>query len=435
MPVATLTDMMDNALSLIAPTGLFLDFSGYVKENPEFVWRISEGLTEVIDIEEKFGKPYSIVLISTQPDEVNAVALVKASQKVATVRFRVKVLKVIHLEYPLRREEIEQHFPKKRGLPWKAYWSGQHKLISQGAWEGLLAYLEVYRPNIHQGLVGLRSHLALLLQDASSDIQQDLVDASAAAYKLAGLSGHEGLFMAAARSADGVEDLMQRPISYVSLYEDQMLFQDLGLFSGWAEANRYSYSSTVFRDGNRAVQIYNVNRGDLEHKLGVDLIYHDLNRKIFVLVQYKRMTVKHQNDWGYYPSSDTSLAKELARMDQFEKKLDNPDSGQLSDYRYNPDLFYFKFCPKLQSPDGHLLTQGMYITKAHLQRMLGPDNPSKLIHFPAGQGYLNNTLFIDLFKTGMIGCHAKTAAQVQSLIEAALGLGHSVIYAEGRRLG
>jgi len=392
-------------------------------------------LTEVIDIEEKFGKPYSIVLISIKPNEVNALALVRAASKVATVRFRVKVLKVIHLESPLRRDEIEKLAPKKRGLPWKAYWSGQHKLIPKAAWEGLLAYVQVYRPDIQEALDGLWGYVAQLSPQERSDIQRDLLDASATACKLAGISGYEGQFRAAAESQSGLEDLRQPIAQYVSLFEDDMLSNDLRTFDDWAEARRYSYSSTVFTEGNRAVQIYNVNRGDLEHQLGVDLIYHDLDRKIFVLVQYKRMTVKQQNDWGYYPSSDTSLAKELARMDEFEKKLDNPDSGQLSDYRYNPDLFYFKFCPKMQSADGHLLTQGMYITKAHLKRMLGADNPSKLIHFPAGQGYLNNTLFIDLFKTGMIGCHAKTAAQVQQLIDAALGLGHSVIYAEGRRLG
>lgn len=425
--------MMRNALSLIAPTGLFLDYSGYVKDNPRLRRRIAEGLTEVIGTEEQFKEAYSFALISEKENEIHSVALVRFSSKVATVRFRVKVIQLLDLDPPLGRGELEAHGHGMLSAHWDTYWSGQRKLIDMDDWGRIIAYISHNRADIVQQLAVLEKYAASLVRKDSSDLQQQEVDAFATACKLAGVSGHEARIKAAARSERGIEDLMQQRQGQVDLYEDAMLSNDQRVFENWAEKRRYSYSATVFTDGIREVQIYNVHRSKLEHKLGVDLIYHDLDRKIFVMVQYKRMAVQTANDWGYYPSSDSSFAKEFAAMDQFESQLERPDNGSPADYRYNPDLFYFKFCPKMQSADGHLLTQGMYVTKAHLQRMLGPDNPFKLIHFPTGQGYFNNTLFIDLFKTGLIGCHAETAAQVQQLVEVSVGLGNSVMYAKGRR--
>jgi hypothetical protein len=426
---------MRKEIFLIAPTGLFLDFSGYVKANPRLRRRITEGLTEVIGKEEQFKEAYSFALISEKENEINSVALLRSSSKVATVRFRVKVIQLQDLDPPLGRREIEAYFRGGLGGSWEAYWSGQRKAIDIGDWGAVMEYITLHRPDVSQHLAELRKYAASLARRESSDLQQQEVDALATAYRLAGLSGHEGIIIAAARGDRGIEDLMDQSDFLVPLYEDAMLANDQRIFENWAEKRRYSYSSTVFSDGIREVQIYNVHRSKLEAKLGVDLIYHDLDRNLFVMVQYKRLAAPTEKGWGYYASSDTSLAKELAAMDRFERKRKAPDNGHVSDYRYNPDLFYFKFCPKMQSADGQLLTQGMYITKAHLQRMLAPENPSKLIHFPTGQGYFNNTLFIDLFKTGLIGCHAATAVQVQQLIAVSVGLGNSVLYAEARKSG
>ena len=82
---------------------------------------------------------------------------------------------------------------------------------------------------------------------------------------------------------------------------------------------------TVFEESGNQLTVINVNRTDVEHALGVDLVYYSHRFASFVLVQYKRM----RRESGQNVYRRPSLKHELERMRALpvsRKPSDDPGS-------------------------------------------------------------------------------------------------------------
>jgi hypothetical protein len=154
----------------------------------------------------------------------------------------------------------------------------------------------------------------------------------------------------------------------------------------------------------------NVNRTSIEGTLGVDLLYYNHVHEAFTLVQYKRL-----GDGGYYPSSDGSYSKELARMMEVEAGSSrmSEDARSLRGYRMHEGLCYLKFCDTVTfSPLSNSLITGLYVPLDYwnLVSSVGPRTKrgAFLVDRTSLQRHLDNVIFCRLVADGWIGICAVT---------------------------
>ena len=221
----------------------------------------------------------------------------------------------------------------------------------------------------------------------------------------------------------------------VTLREDTMVIHDARTLPGWREIDRHIIGATAFEKDGKRLTVMNVNRMPIEETLGVDLLYYHPAFKSFVLVQYKRMTREGQDKLCYRPK-DSSYLKEIQRMRDF--KAANPDKcddSKVSQYRLNPECFYFKLCEEVQfEPYSKDLIHGMYIPLDFWEQLLkSPDVKGKrdglVLSYETVERYLSNSLFITLLQDSWIGSRGITTAAILDLIREWIGESHSVIFA------
>jgi hypothetical protein len=222
----------------------------------------------------------------------------------------------------------------------------------------------------------------------------------------------------------------------VRTIEDQLISRDAASFLG-ASSIRNAVVGAVFFVGGRKLEVFNVNRTEIEKSLGVDLVYWNESLDAWTLVQYKSM----KNGAGtavYRPDSD--FDKELARMQAFRAR--SPDTWNVSDgtkaYRLCGDGFYFKFCSKIQLEvlsEG--LLPGMYLARQYTEALLidtaarGPKN-GRVVSYENTDRHISNTLFAELVRDGWIGTRGVSSDQVKGVIQNGLSDGRAVVVARSR---
>ena len=218
-------------------------------------------------------------------------------------------------------------------------------------------------------------------------------------------------------SSDSVPEFL-RIARTASVREDLMIINDSKVFDGWSIVAA-NLVSTTFSDGRNAISIMYSNRLRLEETLGVDLIYLDEIHQAMVIVQYKRLTGKLVKK--YRPSSDDSLQKQMRTMKQVQAAV---GSGNGESYRYNDELYYFKFCKDIQNIQTRDLVDGMYVPFRQFEAVA-----EKLGEFSyeSVPNHLNNTTFTSLLKTGLVGSVPSTYKVLTKVIDEILDTGHSVI--------
>lgn len=208
--------------------------------------------------------------------------------------------------------------------------------------------------------------------------------------------------------------------------EDRQIEIDAESFGGYELISRDIRGARVFRDpyGTSRVAVLNVNRHELEHTLGVDLIVRYEKFDSLLLVQYKRLLAEERSEtsrseWRYRPSRDQSFADEIARMDAARKAICEVPADHPRDYRLNDDPFFFKFCRSdIIDPDARGMVPGLYVHALDLQRFFeskhseGPRG-GHLISFENYARRFPNTLFVNLAQDGWIGSRSASAAITQ----------------------
>lgn len=237
------------------------------------------------------------------------------------------------------------------------------------------------------------------------------------------------------RPKDGLAPFVQG-LSRCVLREDQMIAHDAQVFGDWKQVSRYLVGSASFERNGDHLTIMNVNRHPVEETLGVDLLYYHGRYASYVMVQYKRM--ERENRELIYRPTDRSYARELKRMQDFERRLTwsrrRSDSG-LSGYRLHNGFFFFKLCPADGfDPLSSEMVRGLYIPLDYWEMLveapdtLGPRGGRCITYGNVGR-HFNNSLFIELVQEGWIGSVTAHTDVITEAIAEAVHNDRSVVLA------
>lgn len=215
----------------------------------------------------------------------------------------------------------------------------------------------------------------------------------------------------------------------VAILEDSVVEHDARSVPGLRLVKSDVTGRAVFRNRDEELEVITANRRELEHCLGVDLIYVNLTRQNVVMLQYKMLepseSESDDEDWIYRP--DAQLRKEIKRMDAFAARC----PIRSDQYRLNPTVFYLKFVKR----DARLASGGIITPLDHFKQILsdpmhrGPRNGLR-IGFKALNGrYMRHVAFIDLLRSGYIGADASTTTHIRTLIDAVLDANTAVVAA------
>ena len=257
-------------------------------------------------------------------------------------------------------------------------------------------------------------------------LQEDAVQTALAAF---GLSSND--------QASTVELVKGRAtaISRVGIMEDSVVEHDARSVPGYALIQSDVTGRALFQRGDEQLEVFTANRRELEHCLGVDLIYVNLTKQNVVMLQYKMLEpngkVDEQTDWAYRP--DAQLDEEIARMQAFSSQ----HSPGPKEYRLNPEIFYLKFVKRDAAlADGGIITPLDHFAKLRMDPVLkGPRKGVRLSYRALNGQYMRQTPFLDLLKCGYIGAHAHTTQHISLLIDEILDGNKAVIAAIQAKVG
>ncbi|WP_171986149.1 hypothetical protein [Burkholderia cenocepacia] len=215
------------------------------------------------------------------------------------------------------------------------------------------------------------------------------------------------------------------------MQEESAIQHDLFNWPGMTSIHESGVS--VFKQGNRSLNVLYANRNDLEHTLGVDLIYYNEFYGLFVLVQYKLMS---EEGGGFVYRPDAQFASELERMDNFYKEIHSDDAIRShADYRLSDDGFMMKMVPNrgLQPASGELV-KGMYLPRKYVHYLLSPSGPKGprggvQITFEDAPRYLTNSQFSASVHDGWIGTRGAQSEALKKMIRNFYETGRAILIA------
>ncbi|EPZ2457484.1 MULTISPECIES: hypothetical protein [Citrobacter] len=215
------------------------------------------------------------------------------------------------------------------------------------------------------------------------------------------------------------------------LQEESAIQHDLFNWPGMTPMHQAGVS--IFEQGGRRLQVNYANRNDLEHTLGVDLIYYNEPYELFVLVQYKLM--REEGDRVLY-RPDAQLAQELVRMDDFYNLTRSAAAIRShNEYRLSDDGFMVKLVPNkgLRPASGELI-KGMYVPREYMHFLLGPNGPKgpqggSQITFEGAPRYLTNSQFAASVNAGWIGSRGVQSQTVRNMIQSFYETGKALVVA------
>jgi hypothetical protein len=148
------------------------------------------------------------------------------------------------------------------------------------------------------------------------------------------------------------------------LREDAMIISDFSHLPGFDSVRATQFAAKEFvdpRDSASRLVVIMANRLPLEQQTGADLIYYHERHKSFILVQYKAMDGRAEQEAFRWKDGD-QLAKEISAMDGLLADLKAcPDDPSPDSFRLHQNPFFLKICRRrLFNPDDKGLFPGMY---------------------------------------------------------------------------
>jgi hypothetical protein len=208
--------------------------------------------------------------------------------------------------------------------------------------------------------------------------------------------------------------------------EQSMIDHDLRTFAGWQNITKRHFHVQSFYDGARQVDITNVNNGQVETRVGVDLIYYHVNTSSLVLIQYKKLIDGHV-------LVNERLKSQLNRMRRLiELNLQPCEPDQ---WRIGPDFSFLKLAQD-RAPDRTAfgMIPGMYLPLSYIDILLkddmtlGPRGGRRLGYDTVGR-YLSNKQFIELTAHGLVGTIGVSPDQVKNIVHELLNDNDSLVIA------
>src|SRR5579862_742922 len=208
--------------------------------------------------------------------------------------------------------------------------------------------------------------------------------------------------------------------------EDEIILHEKDRFPGLRRLRGATPRVTEFEHNDSTLRVIHANRNDLEHTLGVDLIYISNFFGSLVGVQYKMMS-------GEPPSGHFTPTKgfkdQMEKMGEIWSQLKTPSLLRQLDYRLNNIPFYFKFVSRLESNfSDDKLCPGMYLP-IDLAFHITSSTPPQKIGTKHKTRHLSNTEFANLVRQGWIGTDSKQTRVLENMVDDAFEENRSVTIA------
>ncbi|MFJ4290158.1 hypothetical protein ACIP1U_10275 [Cupriavidus sp. NPDC089707] len=400
----------------------------------------------------------SIALLCFSEATIDYIALAKKGKQVVTSKSKVEFSSLLNLKnIPIQAVEsrltqrLRQYFIKAS--------QGTGGSIPDSTWSALVDAIKIERPQLTEEidrLLSLRRYSGLRLHGDAADIL--VQEREALGISLDIFSGsnqlRERVLTEWAPKSDSVAEVnegdssarlanLQRgrssfltgiPQRY--LQEEAAIQHDLFNWPGMTPIHEAGIST--FEQGGRKLNVIYANRNDLEHTLGVDLIYYNEPYELFVLVQYKLMR-EESNLFLYRP--DPQLTHELARMDKHYQATRTVSAIQShAEYRLSDDGFMVKMVPNRGlTPASSELIKGMYLPREYLHFLLGPNGPKgpkggTQITFEGAPRYLTNSQFSSSVHAGWIGTRGVQSLAIKGMIRNYYETGRALLVAYETRV-
>lgn len=229
-------------------------------------------------------------------------------------------------------------------------------------------------------------------------------------------------------------------LSSKKLNEDDVVRWDFSKIPGFDKIDEKVFGYCKLSDGIKTLHTFHANKNDLEHTIGVDLIYFNEQHESFVLIQYKMSEPQGATHVFRFPSNQLNL--EIDRMDAVLEAIRREcivtESECLaSDFRLTDGPFFLKFCPRDEfDPAKHEQVKGIIIPlkmwKAiendNSGRFLGP-NGGKVLSFDNCPRHFDNTQFISMILNGWVGTTSIERAILERLITEIINSDRSLVVA------
>jgi hypothetical protein len=372
----------------------------------------------------------SIAFISIEKDKINYIARYRRDRIVATNKARVFFDLVLKINKPVPLDFIltNSRDSMKNSLT-NIFLDRQIKIINENQWDEIVRSLIKFDSNNKELLD------AILLKNGK-------YDKTNRNYIVSTERDAIGLVLRIADLDEELNDIVKwnitdfdtphflKNLNGLNLREDQLIINDFTCFGDLKVIKEYKNTTCTLSNGRNTVSIIYANRTPLENNIGVDLIYYGHNHQTFIFVQYKRL-VEENKKYIYRANNDKSLIKELDRMNNLKTHM----IEDKHDYRINDEVFYFKFCKEKQDIYTKDLCQGFYLPKDFFDLIYSrqkKENKSVVFSYDVVERYLNNTLFIELIKSGLIGTKYINANSISKVIKETLESGKSLILATNK---
>lgn len=407
---------------------------------------LKNGFSDALSSADWSVRQWEVCGLLFSPGEITHWALARKGKRVATGKVRVEFTEVTPTNIPTAAIEqrlghtVQRNIISSRsgigGAVPAGTWLGMKAAIGQVAPESLLALerLERLRDQSREWINRPGVEIVAQQRDAVG-LALDVFDQTSQLRKqtLQGWVAPEG---------EGLTSFLDG-LSGVRTIEDQLIARDAATFPD-TEATRHTVVGAVFKIAGRALEVFNVNRTDIENAFGVDLLYFHEAFDAWTLIQYKVMERENNAlDRSALFRPNKHFDDQLLNMAAF--RTATPDQWQLSDgssaYRLCGDGFYFKFCSRIQLEvlsEG--LLPGMYLPRQFVQATLdepttlGPQQ-GRIITFENTGRHMSNTLFAELLRDGWIGTRGIASSQIAEMVKAGLTLGKAVVIARSRPQG
>lgn len=346
--------------------------------------------------------------------------LVKSKHAVSTLESRIKVVSVLPISLSTEHDLLQ--LVTKRGFKTKFRNSLKFKesVVSVGPEQSvhLIERLAANQDN-HEAMRAAIEHLdGPKTYSNNAALQQDAVSLALKAF---GISPTESAIFV--ETAEDRETALARvdhvEYGYVKIREDAVIEHDARNIPGFTFVGSDLTGRAIFENGSEQLEVITANRRPLEEAFGVDLIYLNTTKQNVVMVQYK-MLEPHgkggKTDWIYRP--DRQFEKEMDRMKRFSQS----HSPGVLEYRINQQVFYLRFVRR----DAKLgrIEATMPIDHFEILRndpvCRGPKGAFRISYNTLDGRYLRQEAFLGLVRSGYIGAHANTTADLETLIKATL---------------
>jgi hypothetical protein len=401
----------------------------------------NDSFTDVVSGPDWQPKEVELCLLSFYDQQLNYAALGHRGNKVAYKRYRFTFDNMVPLG-DLPFDEIEKRLESRLAPHFVRSSTGFGGRVPPKTWEQLL---EVIR-QLHPAAAEEIDRLEELRRNSKNMLRQEGYQIMAQEKDAVGLA--LDIFNRGTPDIDRRKllsqvkaDVKNKPAPFLKslkstyLIEDVMINNDSFVFGDWDVFEKQVLATVMVRRPDETLTIVNANRTDIEHTLGVDLVYYNHRFHSFVMVQYKRMVEERSGNFIYRPFNDKSYMKEYDLMKKFE--ADNPEveDYDLEGYRLYAKTFFWKLCQSLSyKPTGTELIPGMYLPLDFWELLIrsdslkGPQGGVGATRYNVNR-HINNTLFTELVQGGWVGSRYGNTDVLSQIIQECLDGGDSLMLA------